>query len=51
MLELQRSVCAFCRATLKPDEVYSCDQCERENASIEMLEAGNDSQTPKAPEL
>lgn len=38
MLELQRSVCAFCRATLKPDEVYSCDQCERENASRKMLE-------------
>ncbi|CNJ18263.1 Uncharacterised protein [Yersinia aldovae] len=51
MLELQRSVCSFCRATLKPDEVYSCDKCERENASIEMLEAGNDSQAPKAPEL
>jgi predicted amidophosphoribosyltransferase len=51
MLELQRSVCAFCRATLKPDETYSCDECERENASIEVLEAGNDSQTPKAPEL
>lgn len=42
MLELQRSVCAFCRATLKPDKVYSCDQCERENASIEMLEEADD---------
>lgn len=38
MLELQRSVCVFCRATLKPDEVYSCDKCDQENASIEILE-------------
>ncbi|HHH0797942.1 TPA: hypothetical protein ACPZO8_004168 [Yersinia enterocolitica] len=44
MLELQRSVCAFCSATLKPDEVYSCDQCERENASREMLEEADDKQ-------
>lgn len=44
MLELQRSVCAFCRATLKPDETYSCDKCERENASIEMLEEADDKQ-------
>ncbi|EPE8811642.1 hypothetical protein ACSOQ0_001379 [Yersinia enterocolitica] len=51
MPELPQSICAFCLALLKPDEVYSCDQCERENASIEMLEAGNDSQTPKEPEL
>lgn len=38
MPELPQSICAFCLAPLKPDEVYSCDQCERENASIEMLE-------------
>ncbi len=38
MLELQRSVCAFCRATLKPDEIYSCDKCERENAPPEVKE-------------
>lgn len=51
MPELPQSICAFCLGQLKPDEIYSCDQCERENASIETLEAGNDSQTPKAPEL
>ncbi|HEN4722051.1 TPA: hypothetical protein U5341_000901 [Yersinia enterocolitica] len=44
MLELQRSVCAFCRATLKPDEVYSCDKCDQENVSIEMLEEADDKQ-------
>ncbi|CNF26668.1 Uncharacterised protein [Yersinia rohdei] len=51
MSELPQSICAFCLDPLKPDEVYSCDQCEHENASIETLEAGNDSQTPEAPEL
>ncbi len=51
MPELPQSICAFCLGQLKPDEIYSCDQCERENASIETLEAGNDSQTPKEPEL
>lgn len=38
MSELPQSVCVYCLGQLKPDEVYSCDQCERENASIEMLE-------------
>ncbi|MBK1423840.1 hypothetical protein [Yersinia pseudotuberculosis] len=38
MPELPQSICAFCLAPLKPDEAYCCDQCERENASIEMLE-------------
>lgn len=51
MSELPQSVCAYCLGLLKPDEVYSCDQCERENAPPEVKEAGNDSQTPKAPEL
>lgn len=51
MLELQRSVCAFCRATLKPDEVYACEKCAEENAPPELKEVGNDSQTPQAPEL
>ncbi|MGE5000375.1 hypothetical protein AB8884_21650, partial [Yersinia enterocolitica] len=51
MPELPQSICVYCLGQLKPDEVYSCDQCERENASIETLEEGNDSQTPKAPEL
>lgn len=51
MSELPQSVCVYCLGQLKPDETYSCDQCERENASREMLEVGNDSQTPKAPEL
>lgn len=51
MSELPQSVCVYCLGQLKPDEAYSCDQCERENASREILEAGNDSQTPKSPEL
>lgn len=38
MPELPQSICASCLAPLKPDEVYSCDKCERENASIEILE-------------
>ncbi len=38
MPELPQSICAFCLAPLKPDEAYCCDQCERENASREMLE-------------
>lgn len=38
MSELPQSICVYCLGQLKPDEVYSCDQCERENASIEMLE-------------
>ncbi|EMK7708047.1 TPA: hypothetical protein PXQ51_002213 [Yersinia enterocolitica] len=44
MPELPQSICAFCLAPLKPDEIYSCDQCERENASIEMLEEDDDKQ-------
>lgn len=44
MPELPQSICAFCLAQLKPDEVYSCDQCERENASREMLEEADDNQ-------
>lgn len=44
MSELPQSICAFCLAPLKSDEVYSCDQCERENASIEMLEEADDKQ-------
>ncbi|CQR03289.1 Uncharacterised protein [Yersinia mollaretii] len=42
MPELPQSICAFCLAPLKLDEVYSCDQCARENASIEMLEEADD---------
>lgn len=42
MLELQRSVCAFCRATLKPDEVYACEKCAEENAPPELKEAADD---------
>lgn len=38
MSELPQSVCVYCLGQLKPDEAYSCDQCERENASREMLE-------------
>jgi predicted amidophosphoribosyltransferase len=45
MPELPQSICAFCLAPLKPDEVYSCDQCERENASIEMLEEADGENT------
>ncbi|WP_186372006.1 hypothetical protein [Yersinia alsatica] len=51
MSELPQSICVYCLGELKPDEVYSCDQCERENASREVVEAGNDSQAPEAPEL
>ncbi|WP_172958585.1 hypothetical protein [Yersinia pseudotuberculosis] len=42
MSELPQSACAYCLGQLKPDEVYSCDKCERENASIEMLEEADD---------
>lgn len=42
MPELPQSICAYCLGQLKPDETYSCDQCERENASIEMLEEDDD---------
>lgn len=42
MSELPQSICAYCLGQLKPDEIYSCDQCERENASIEMLEEADD---------
>ncbi|WP_227719863.1 hypothetical protein [Yersinia proxima] len=47
MPKLPQSVCAFCLAPLKPDEVYSCDQCERENASREMLEEADDNRQTK----
>lgn len=42
MSELPQSVCVYCLGQLKPDEVYSCNQCERENASIEVVEAADD---------
>ncbi len=48
MTELPQSICAFCLAPLKPDEVYSCYQCERENASIEMLEEADDKQATES---
>ncbi len=44
MPELPQSICVYCLGLLKPDEVYSCDQCERENASREMLEEADDKQ-------
>lgn len=47
MSELPQSVCVYCLGLLKPDEVYSCDQCERENASREMLEEADDNRQTK----
>ncbi len=48
MSELPQSVCVYCLGLLKPDEVYSCDQCERENASREMLEEADDKQATES---
>lgn len=38
MSELPQSICVYCLGQLEPDEIYSCDKCDQENASIEMLE-------------
>ncbi len=48
MSELPQSICVYCLGQLKPDEIYSCDQCERENASIEMLEEADDKQATES---
>lgn len=48
MSELPQSICVYCLGLLKPDEIYSCDQCERENASIEMLEEDDDKQATES---
>ncbi|CNJ79433.1 Uncharacterised protein [Yersinia intermedia] len=47
MLELQRSVCAFCFKPMTDGSIYAHQKCIDKAAK----EAGNDSQTPKAPEL
>lgn len=42
MSELPQSVCVYCLGLLKPDEIYSCDQCERENAPPEVKEVADE---------